>query len=246
MVNFTVREDEGSAPLPASKWIQAVASATPFFYPRGMAAKKTSSAKRTAKTASGVTMPDAGFHLAVLGALMEAELVSEEAVERFCKPIAEALEGLDEDDERGRLRLVLAHLHTMPLPAAKTAKIAALDFDGGNSVYMTLEEIAGTYSGGETDAYCAESLEGIGELVGLERLDIDSHGNPSGDKVVDLAPLAGHPRLAEIMVGDCRNADALETLPNLKRVRVLGSMADVGPKGVLERLTAKGVEVATL
>lgn len=191
-------------------------------------------------------MPDAGFHLAVLGALMDAEVVSEKAVERFCKPLVKALDGLDEDDEAGRLGLVLAHLHTMPLPAAKVAKIDALDFDGGNSVYMTLEDIAGTNSGGETDVYCAGSLQGISALAALERLDLDSHGNPPGDERLDLAPLAGHPRLAEIMVGDCRNADALATLPKLSRVRVLGSTAEVRPKGVLEELAAKGVEVTTL
>ena len=48
------------------------------------------------------------------------------------------------------------------------------------------------------------------------------------------------------MLGDCRNADALATLPQLKSVRVLGSTADVQPKGVLEKLAAKGVKVATL
>lgn len=210
-----------------------------------MAAKKNPPAKHT-KTPSGLTMPDAGFHLAVLGALMDADVVSEEAIERFCKPLVKALDRLDEDDEAARLRLVLEHLHTMPLPAAKVAKIAALDFDGGNVVYMTLEEIAGTNSGGETDVYSAGSLDGIGALVALERLDLDSHGNPPGGTVVDLAPVAGHPGLAEIVLGDCRNADALATLPQLKSVRVLGSTADVQPKGVLEKLAAKGVKVATL
>ena len=141
-----------------------------------MAAKKNPPAKHT-KTPSGLTMPDAGFHLAVLGALMDADVVSEEA-KTFCKPLVKALDRLDEDDEAARLRLVLEHLHTMPLPAAKVAKIAALDFDGGNVVYMTLEEIAGTNSGGETDVYSAGSLDGIGALVALEHLDLDSHGNP--------------------------------------------------------------------
>jgi hypothetical protein len=211
-----------------------------------MAAKKTAPSKRTAKTSSGLTMPDAGFHLAVLGALMDADAVSEDAIERFCKPLVKALDRLDEDDEAGRLRLVLEHLHTMPLPAARVAKIDSLDFDGGNSVYMTLEEIAGTNSGGETDVYSAGSLQGIGALAALERLDLDSHGNPPGDARLDLAPLAGHPRLAQITVGDCRNADALATLPKLRRIRLLGSTADVQPKGVLEALAAKGVEVAPL
>jgi hypothetical protein len=210
-----------------------------------MVAKKTTPAKRT-KAPSGLTMPDAGFHLAVLGALMDADVVSEEAIERFCKPLVKALDRLDEDDQTARLRLVLEHLHTMPLPAAKVAKIESLDFDGGNVVYMTLEGIAGTDSGGETDVYSAGSLDGIGALVALERLDIDSHGNPPGGVLMDLAPLAGHPRLAEIMLGDCRNADALASVPRLRSVRVLGSTADVQPKGVLKKLAAKGVKVATL
>jgi len=211
-----------------------------------MATKKKGSPRAKSRKPTGLILPDAGFHLAVIGALMDADVLSEEAVERFCKPLAKALDRLEEDDEHGRLGLVLAHLHTMPLPPEKVAAIAALDFDGGNSVYMTLEEIAGVYSGGETDAYSVGSFEGIGALEGLESLDIDSHGNPPGDAVVDFAPLARHPRLAELTISDGKNADALETLPSLKRVRLLGTGEGLQPEGVLDRLAAKGVAVEKL
>lgn len=205
-------------------------------------AVKPSVSKPAKPAAATVTLPDAGFHLAVLGALVEAEMISESALERHGKGVAKALDALDEDDERGRLELALAHFHKLPLAAAKVRKIDALDFDGGNTAYMTLEEIAGTYSGGETDVYSVQSLDGIAALVGLQRLDLDSHGCPAEGELRDLAPLANMPALEDIQLCDCKNADALLTLPKLRRVTLFSSIK-VEPAGVIEELKRRGVEV---
>ncbi len=195
---------------------------------------------------AGLTMPDAGFHIAVLGALIDAELISETAVEKHLASVEKKVEKLEEDDEEGRLGLVLARLHEFALPAAKVAKLEALDFDGGNTIYMSLEEAAGTYSGGETQAHVANSLEGIGALKQLARLDLDSHGAPPDGEASDLSPLAGHPLLEELTVGDCKNAEVLLELPKLQRVRLLGSTAKVNPAHVLAALEKKGVVVERL
>lgn len=215
----------------------------PVAKPKKPKPAKTAKPKPAKPAAATLTMPDPGFHLAVLGALVEAEAVSESALERHGKGVAKALDALDEDDEHGRLTLALAHFHKLPLAAAKVRKIDALDFDGGNVVYMTLEEIAGTYSGGETDAYAVQSLAGIDALVGLQRLDLDSHGCPADGELRDLAPLANLPALEEIQLCDCTNADALLTLPKLRRVTLLGAVT-VEPAGVIEELKRRGVEVS--
>ena len=195
---------------------------------------------------AGITMPDAGLHVAVLGALLDAELISESAIEKHLASVTGEVEALDEDDMEGRLGVVLRRLHALPLPAAKVAKIEALDFDGGNVIYMSLEEAAGTYSGGETDVYSLGSLEGIGALSRLTRLDLDSHGSPPDGEASDLSPLDGHPALEELWVGDCKNADVLLRLPKLRLVKVLGSQAVITPASVLEGLEARGVRVERL
>ncbi len=208
--------------------------------------KTARSPKPGAPPSPALFFPDAGLHIAVLGALVDAELVSESAVEKHAKGVAEELARLDEDDMNGRLRLVLRRLHTFPLAPTKVAKIEALDFDGGNIIYMSLEEIAGTYSGGETDVYSLVSLAGISALKGLTRLDLDAHGNPPEGKANDLAHLAGLGALEEIVLGDCENADVLLSLPKLRRVRILGSRAEVKPASVLRALEEKGVVVERL
>lgn len=190
----------------------------------------------------GLTMPDAGFHIAVMGALLDADLLSEETVEKHARGVAKAVAKLDEDDMEGRLALVLARLHEFPLPASKVAKIESLDFDGGNTIYMTLEEVAETNSGGETSVYSSRSLDGIAALTALTRLDNDSHGCPDDGEALDLAPLAGCQQLEEIWLPDCKSADVLLGLPKLKRVRLLGPV-EVAPADALDRLRAKGVAI---
>jgi hypothetical protein len=208
---------------------------------------KTAPAKKPAKSKNvppaGLIFADAGFHIAVLNALRDADLVSESAVEKHLKGIGKAVADLDEDAMEERLGVVLERLHALALDPAKVAKIEALDFDGGNEIYMSLEEAAETYSGGETSVYSVRSFEGISALTALARLDIDSHGCPDEGELADLGPLASHPALEDLtLFCDCRNADALLSIPKLKRVRVF-STNRVEPLGVLEELSKRGVAV---
>lgn len=206
---------------------------------------KTSPGKKPAKgpTKPGLLFPDAGFHIAVLNALREADLVSERAVERHLAGIDKALEDLDEDAMEERLAVVLERLHALALDPAKVSKVTALDFDGGNEIYMSLEEAAETSSGGETTVYSVRSFEGISALTSLERLDIDSHGCPDEGESADLGPLADHPALEDLtLFCDARNGDALLSLPKLKRVRVFSTIR-IEPPGVLDRLVERGVVV---
>jgi len=206
---------------------------------------KTVPAQKPAKSTSkaGLIFPDAGFHIAVLNALREADLVSESSVEKHLKGIGKALADLDEDAMEERLQVVLERLHALPLDPAKVAKIEALDFDGGNEIYMSLEEAAETCSGGETCVYSVRSFEGISALSALERLDIDSHGCPDEGELADLGPLAHHPALADLtLFCDSRNADALLSLPKLNHVRVFSTIR-VEPSGVLDELSKRGVTV---
>ncbi len=207
---------------------------------------KTTPAKKPAKAknaSNALIFADAGFHIAVLNALREADLVSESAVEKHLKGIGKALVDLDEDAMEERLQVVLERLHALALDPAKVAKIKALDFDGGNEIYMSLEEAAETCSGGETSVYSVRSFEGLSALSALERLDIDSHGCPEEGELADLAPLANHPALEDLtLFCDASNADALLSLPKLTRVRVF-STNRVEPLGVLETLVKRGVTV---
>jgi len=203
-------------------------------------------APKPKKPAATLIFPDPGFHLAVLGALVDAELFDESRIESHVEAIADELSELDEDDENARLELVLRQLHTLPLPAAKVAKIEALDFDGGNTIYMTLEQLAETNSGGETEVYSVGSLAGISALTRLGSLDLDSHGSPANDELRDLSPLADLFALEEVCLCDCEHADVLLGLPKLRQVRVLGASATVEPGHVLAALEAKGVVVERL
>lgn len=195
-----------------------------------MTAKKP---RKSAADAAKLVFPDVGLHLAVLGALLDAGVVDAEQIEG-------KLEAVDGDDEDGNLERAMKLLHKLKLDRAAVAGIESLDFDGGNEVYMLLEQGAGTATGGETDAYSLRSLAGVAALTSLRRLDLDGHGYaPEG---LDLRPLADHPALETLVLsGDCTHAATLERLPKLTHLDLrLGSLDD---EAVLPRLAARGVQV---
>jgi len=199
-----------------------------------MTTRKTTTKKGAlGKDDDRVVFPDPGLHIAVLGALLEAEAIDPERIEA-------KLEGIEGDDEMERLRTAMGRLHSMRLDRKKVARIERLDFDGGNEIYLMMEDGAGIYTGGEDDSYSLRSLEGIAALTALETLDLDGHG--SADEPLDLRHLAGNTALAQfILSGDCKHAEALETLPKLAKLDVrLGSVDDAA---VLDRLAARGVVV---
>ena len=85
-------------------------------------AKKTA-AKNRAPFTEGITFPDPGFHIAVLGALLDIKSISAEIIQA-------TLEGLDFDDdtsETDRLLAAMGRLHTLKLDPKQLARIESLD-----------------------------------------------------------------------------------------------------------------------
>jgi hypothetical protein len=198
-----------------------------------MAAKKTS--KGVGADDATVVFADPGLHLAALGALLDAGAVEPERVEA-------ELEGVEGGSEKRRLERAIARLHRVKLDRRRLARVERLDFDGGNEIYLLLEQGADADTGGESVAYALRSLEGIGVLAGLTALDLDGHGYRKTP--LDLRPLARHPSLATLILsGKCTSAETLTTLPSLASLDLrLGSVDD---PSVLERLARRGVRVTT-
>ncbi|HMY15961.1 MAG TPA: hypothetical protein PKA58_06510 [Polyangium sp.] len=198
---------------------------------------KNTGKKISAVTNDGIVFPDPGFHLAVLGALMEMKWISAELIQA-------TLEGLDFDDDASedeRLLAAMARLHTLKLDPERLKAIESVDFDGGNEIYMLLEDGAGTETGGEADTYELKAITGISALSGLKTLCLDGHGYRAA--TLDLKPLEGHPALEHLILsGKCKPATVLETLPKLARLDL--GLAKLDRPAVLERLVKKGVDVA--
>ncbi|MBU2666234.1 hypothetical protein KOI35_22285 [Actinoplanes bogorensis] len=185
-----------------------------------------------------IVFADRGLHLGVLGALLDAGAVG--AAELTAIVESTGPDGPD-DGYPGpgpRLAASLDLLHALPLPAAGT--VERLGFDGGNEIYMLVEQTLDVDTGGESDDYNVTSLEGIDRLTSLRSLDLDGHGYHP--EPLDLTPLAGHPVLAELLLtGACTAAGALEQLPALRELDV--RLARLDDPGVLTRLEARGVTI---
>jgi len=182
----------------------------------------------------GVKFRDPGFHLAVVGALLETGAMFESS-------LTEHLGGIDPEGTEGdRIVEAVSRLHALPLDREAVAAIKALDFDGGNRIYMLIERHLDTNSGGEEDYYRLGALDGIRALEGLASLDLIGHGYR--EAALDLGPLARHPSLASLSLsGRCTSAAALETMPRLAKLAYdAGSLDDAE---VAKRLAARGVAV---
>jgi hypothetical protein len=184
-------------------------------------------------TETHTVFADPGFHIAVLGALLDQQALNQGQVEA-------ALLGIVGDDEFARLDEAIARLHAMAAETSALAQIDRLGFDGGNEIYMLLEDGADVDTGGEDNTYAMRSLVGIGALTGLRILELDGHVGPDGP--VDLRPLENHPALGICTVaGDCSGVAVLETIPTLKEFEC--SFGDVDDPSVLDRLASRGVIV---
>jgi hypothetical protein len=198
-------------------------------------AKKPPASRRAPYT-EGIAFPDAGFHIAVLGALLEIKSISAEMIQS-------TLEGLDFDEdtsETDRLLAAMGRLHGLKLDPKELARIKSLDFDGGNEIYMLLEDGAEVETGGEDDTYELRALTGIAALCGLKKLNLDGHGYRA--KVLDLKPLADHPALETLtLTGKNKSAKTLETLPKLKHLDLQSATIDTAT--VIDRLAKRGVDI---
>ncbi|GLY26367.1 hypothetical protein [Micromonospora sp. NBRC 101691] len=187
-----------------------------------------------------IVFADRGLHLGVLNALLDNDVIAEEDLTAIIEST-----GPDSPDDGypgpgPRLAASLDLLHAVAVPSAAAAAITDLDFDGGNDIYMLVEQTLDIDTGGESDDYNVSSLEGIQALSGLESLDLDGHGYHPAP--LDLTPLTGHPTLSKLfLTGHCTAAGTLESLPALRDLDV--GLAQLDDPDVLDRLEARGVEV---
>ncbi len=181
---------------------------------------------------------DPGLFLGVLQALLEQELMPQERLDSVLAEIETS--ELDEDDEAGRVAEAIGLLQALPLSAEALARVESLDFDGGNEIYMLIEQVLDIETGGEEDYYQVLSLEGVQALTSLVSIDLDGHGYREG--ALDLSPLAGHPTLASLsLTGKCTRSQVLLSLPALTQLHA--SARNVDDPSVLARLRERGVEV---
>lgn len=180
-------------------------------------------------------IPDTGLRLAIMNALIGSGRLAEEALRERLADIHD-----EEHDEDVLIGQALERLRMVELDADALAEIERIDFDGGNDIYMLIEETIDVDTGGETDHYQLGSLAGIERLVALRTLRLDGHGYR--EATLDLGPLRDHPALATLVLsGRCTNAGVLESLSALAKLDYrLGGLDD---ESVPERLAARGVEV---
>ena len=184
------------------------------------------------------TISDPGLFLGVLQALLEQEIVAEERLDAVLADIETSDDPDGEESERVAAAIVC--LQQLEISADELARVTQLDFDGGNHIYMLIEEVLEIETGGEADYYAVRSLVGVDALRSLTALSLDGHGYR--DATLDLTPLAGHPTLASLeLTGRCRPAGVLESLPALGHLRA--RPGDLDDPAVLARLRGRGVEV---
>jgi hypothetical protein len=185
-------------------------------------------------------IPDSGLRLGILEALLGLGHLDEDALRERLADIRDPDVDVDREYEDEWIAKALARLAEVEIDPDTLGEIERLHFDGGNDIYMLIEETLDIDTGGETDHYQVGSLAGIERLGGLQVLDLDGHGYRKAP--LDLGPLRDHPTLQRVVLsGKCIGAGALERMPALTKVDVqLGSVDD---GAVLERLAARGVEV---
>ncbi|MEW2378003.1 hypothetical protein AB0883_18115 [Micromonospora sp. NPDC047812] len=187
-----------------------------------------------------IVFADRGLHLGVLNALLTNGVIAAADLTAIIEST-----GPDGPDDGypgpgPRLAASLDLLHAVAVPSAEAAAIEHLHFDGGNEIYMLIEQTLNIDTGGESDDYNVTSLEGIHALSGLQSLDLDGHGYHPAP--LDLTPLTGHPTLSELfLTGDCTGAEALESLLALRNLDV--TLAHLDDPDVPTRLEARGVTV---
>lgn len=185
-------------------------------------------------------IPDSGLRLGILEALLGLGHLDEDDLRERLADIRDPDASVDREHEDEWIAKALARLAEVELDPDTLDEIEQLGFDGGNDIYMLIEETLDIDTGGETDHYQVGSLSGIERLGGLRVLDLDGHGYRKAP--LDLGPLRDHPTLQRIVLsGKCIGTRALEQMSALAEVDVrLGSVDD---GVVLERLAARGVEV---
>lgn len=184
--------------------------------------------------------PDTGLGLGILDALLRLGHLDPTQLQARLAGIRDPEVEVDREYEDQWIAEALARLAEVEIDPAQLSAIEQLDFDGGNDIYMLIEETLDVDTGGETDHYQVGSLVGIERLRGLQVLNLDGHGYRKA--ALDLGPLRDHPAVRKlVLTGKCIAAQTLEHMPALAEVLRRGSSVD--DDAVLERLAARGVTV---
>jgi hypothetical protein len=181
----------------------------------------------------GAPFADPNFKLVVLDALASSGAIQLGPRDRLARHLLdpsynEARDGYD------LLKPVYAYLVRYPLVAADLAAVEELVFDGGNDIYA----YAFPFWDGETEVFDVHSLEGIGLLANLRRIEVISLLLDT-----DLSRLSGLQRLEQINLGHgpYQNGDSLLQLPGLKSVSCGGDA--FSDSSLVPALRARGVTV---
>jgi hypothetical protein len=186
-------------------------------------------------------IPDSGLRLAILDALLGLGHLDEDALRDRLASIRDPNVEDPWEFENEWIAEALGRLEMVELDPEHLAQIERIDFDGGNDIYMLIEETLDIDTGGETDHYQLGSLSGIERLTALETLNLDGHGYRKAP--LDLSPLRDHPSLQRVWLsGKCIHAQALEQLPALCKLDV--GLGGVDDDAVLDRLQARGIEIS--
>ncbi len=159
---------------------------------------------------------DAGLHYAVVSALFAAGELSPDDLQGALRKHSDVSE---DDDEYEHIARAVKALRKLRLREDQLAKVTTLGRD--LSFEGTFERLIGVETGGEDDYMAVTSLRELGRLPALTRLDLESVTFDS-TKAPDLAPLALHPALRELVLGRKlpKKLDALTKAPHLERLIV--------------------------
>jgi len=144
-------------------------------------------------------IPESGLYLGVIDQLLTLEEVTPEDLQAVLNAGIETIRKTEElwfDDDGEKvldvddcmeeiLQIAVEAMGDLKVSQSQLARVTALDFDGGNEVYMWLEcataEALGLEgweldTGGESELYLVRSLDGILSLPALEVLNLDAYG----------------------------------------------------------------------
>jgi hypothetical protein len=211
----------------------------------------------------GDAIGDVGLRMAALNALRSAGVVNDAVLKAALAPAIERIRANDkywhgEDGERrvdagewmeDLLGHAITALASVEVQASDLAAITSLSFDGGEEIYMWLEENTAEQldldaweldTGGESNLYRVESFDGVQALPALTSLLLDAYG--WSDSPRDATPLVALKELStlKLMGSPLENAQILAQLPSLRKVT---GADDLDPT-VCTALRNAGVEVS--
>jgi hypothetical protein len=171
------------------------------------------------------SIDEENFHLLLLDHMLRAGRASAADLEAFVRAGVD-LEGLRRlavdggiPGEQAAARAVVARLAEYPVSDADCAAIVLLAADGGDPIYMWIEQLIDVDTGGEEDWYDTVGSPEILRCVNVERVHADCYF--SG---LDCELLVGLTQMTEVHLGmQWRNPEALLRVPSLRTLTTHGA-----------------------